>query len=234
MSAPARTGFEARLREVRERIARAAGRSGRSEEAITLIAVTKTHPPEAVLEALAAGVTSFGENRVQEGFAKASAVNAALGAGHAAHRRPPSWHLIGHLQTNKVRVALSTFAILHSVDSERLLRAISAATTTSVQVMIEVNVAAEPQKYGIAPAELPALLGAAREFENIDIRGLMTVAPHTVRAEETRPVFRALRALAEGHNLPGLSMGMTNDYEVAIEEGATHVRIGRALFGDRE
>jgi hypothetical protein len=197
---------------------------------VTLIAVTKTHPASAVFEAIGAGVTDLGENRVQEGVAKAGEVREGLPPG----TEPPTWHLIGHLQTNKVRAALGTFAILHSVDSERLLRAISDAAASPVQVFLEVNVAAEPQKYGIEPAGLPALIACARGLPNIDVRGLMTVAPHVRDVEEARPVFRRLRELAATHGLAELSMGMTNDFEVAIEEGATHIRVGRALFGERE
>ena len=220
--------FPERLAAVRGRIERAAARASRDPAQITLIAVTKTHPAGAVVEALRAGLTHFGENRVQEGAAKAAEVAAGLGTAPA-----PTWHLIGHLQTNKVRAAVGAFAILHSVDSERLLQAISAAASTPVQVMLEVNVAAEPQKYGIAPEGLPALAAAARALPNIALRGLMTVAPHTDDIEQTRPVFRRLAGLARAHGLSELSMGMTNDFEVAIEEGATHVRVGRALFGER-
>ncbi len=162
-----------RLAVVREKIARAADRSGRSPEAITLVAVTKTHPADTVVEAVRSGLRDLGENRVQEGVAKAAEVNS-----QAATTDQPTWHLLGHLQTNKVRAALGTFAILHSVDSERLLRAISAAATSPVQVFIEVNVAAEPQKYGIAVAEVPALVDLGRSLPNLEVLGLMTVAPH--------------------------------------------------------
>ena len=222
-----------RLEDVRGRMARAAKRSGRSPEAVTLIAVSKTHPASAIAEALKAGLRDFGENRVQEGVAKSAELRPTLEPG-ASELGTYRWHLIGHLQTNKVRAALRTFAILHAVDSERLLQAISAAATKSTPVMIEVNVAAEPSKYGIAPAQLPVLLERARELPNIEVRGLMTVAPLVSEAEQARGVFAELRKLAEEHRLAELSMGMTNDYEVAIEEGATHVRIGRALFGERE
>jgi pyridoxal phosphate enzyme (YggS family) len=213
--------FAERLEDVRGRISRAAKRSGRSPEAVTLIAVSKTHPASAIAEALKAGLRDFGENRVQEGVAKSAELRPTLGP-RPSELGTYRWHLIGHLQTNKVRAALQTFAILHAVDSERLLQAISPAATKPTPVMIEVNVAAEPSKYGIAPAHLPVLLERARELPNIEVRGLMTVAPLVSEAEQ------------EEHRLAELSMGMTNDYEVAIEEGATHVRIGRALFGERE
>ena len=213
-----------RLASVRAAIEQACERAGRLPEDVTLIAVSKTWPAEAVREALAAGLTDFGENRVQEGAAKAAEV-ASPGV---------RWHLIGHLQTNKVRAALGSFAILHSVDSERLLRATSAAATVPVAIMIEVNVAAEPSKDGIAPAEVAGMLSCAANLPNLDVRGLMTVAPHVGSAELVRPVFRELRELAAANGLRELSMGMTNDYQVAIEEGATFVRVGRAIFGERQ
>jgi pyridoxal phosphate enzyme (YggS family) len=218
-----------RLALVRDRIERACARAGRDPRGVTLIAVTKTQPAESAVQAFRAGLRHFGENRVQEAVAKAAEVRSILPAGEMG----PTWHLIGHLQTNKVRAALETFAILHSVDSERLLRAISDAATSPVQVFLEVNVAAEPQKYGIDAVGLPSLVALARGLPNLHLRGLMTVAPHVDEAESTRPVFRRLAGLAAEHGLRELSMGMTNDFEVAIEEGATHIRVGRALFGDR-
>lgn len=212
-----------RVAAVRERIALAAERSGRAPDAVTLIAVSKTWPAAAVRDVLAAGVADFGENRVQEGVAKAEELD-----GEAIR-----WHLIGHLQTNKARAALGTFAILHAVDSERLLRAIAAAASAPARIMIEVNVAEEPSKFGVTPPEVASLLKVAAALPQIDVRGLMTVAPHVDDAELVRPVFRGLRELAEANGLRELSMGMTNDYEVAIEEGATFVRVGRAIFGER-
>ena len=212
-----------RIAHVRERIARAAERSGRPPSDVTLIAVSKTWPAQAVSDVLAAGISDFGENRVQEGVAKAAELAA----------EPIRWHLIGHLQTNKVRAALGSFAILHSVDSERLLRAISAAASAPVPLMIEVNVAAEPTKEGVPPTEVAPLLRVAAGLPHLDVQGLMTVAPHVADASEVRPVFRQLRELAHANGLRELSMGMTNDYEVAIEEGATFVRVGRAIFGER-
>lgn len=219
-----------RLLAVRERISRACERAGRSPAEVTLIGVTKTWPAEVVIEAMAAGLADFGENRVQEGVAKAAEV--ALATRNPA-LATPTWHLIGHLQTNKVRAALGTFAILHTVDSERLLRAIDAAATHPTSLMIEVNVAAEPTKYGIAPEQLPALLAVSRDLPNVRVTGLMTVAPLASDPEDVRPVFRRLNVLAAEHGLAHRSMGMTGDFEVAIEEGATHIRVGRALFGER-
>ena len=226
-SSTAAASLERRVAEVRERIVAAAERSGRSANDVTLIAVTKTWPAETVAEALGAGLVNFGENRVQEGVAKAESV------AQLAPEAAPTWHLIGHLQTNKVRAALGCFAKLHSVDSERLLLAISTAATKPVPLLIEVNVSNEATKDGIAVAELPGLLAFAAGLPNLDVRGLMTVAPHVPNPNDARPVFRELRGLAEHHGLKDLSMGMTNDYEVAIEEGSTCVRVGRALFGDR-
>ncbi|MEO8541915.1 MAG: YggS family pyridoxal phosphate-dependent enzyme, partial [bacterium] len=191
-----------RIAQVRGRSAEAAARGGRTAEDVTLIAVTKTWPASTVLEALGAGLTQFGENRVQEGVSKAAEV-AALQNGL------PVWHLIGHLQTNKVRAALGTFSLLHSVDSERLLRAISSAAESPVPLMIEVNVANEPTKFGISPASLPALLEVAVELPHVSVEGLMTVAPRAVDSETARPVFCALRELADRHKLKELSMGMT-------------------------
>jgi pyridoxal phosphate enzyme (YggS family) len=214
---------------VRERIASACERSGRNPAEVTLVAVSKTHPAADVVAAFNAGVTDFGENRVQEGVAKFGEVARLLG-GQYSGLVP---HFVGHLQTNKVRAALGTFAILHAVDSERLLRAIDAAATSAVRVFIEVNVSGETTKFGVAPAGVGALLEAAQSLPRVRVEGLMTVAPLASDPEEVRPFFRALRELAGEHGLSSLSMGMTNDFEVAIEEGATHVRVGRAIFGER-
>jgi pyridoxal phosphate enzyme (YggS family) len=214
-----------RLAEVRDRIAAAATRAGRDPSEVTLVGVSKGHSAKAVVEAIDAGLEHLGENRVQEGAGKRREVE-VLG-------RVATWHLVGHLQTNKVRAALESFAILHAVDSARLLQAISSRATAPVALMIEVNVSGEPTKFGIAPRELPALIDAARELPLVEARGLMTVAPRVGRPEEARPVFAQLRRLGAEHRLPWLSMGMTEDYEVAIEEGATHIRVGRAIFGER-
>lgn len=222
-----------RLLAVRERISRACERAGRSPAEVTLIGVTKTWPAEVVVEAMAAGLADFGENRVQEGVAKAAEVAMLARDSGLPALATPTWHLIGHLQTNKVRAALGAFAILHAVDSERLLRAIDAAATHPTSLMIEVNVAAEPTKYGIAPEQLPALLAVSRDLPNVRVTGLMTVAPLASDPEDVRPVFRRLNVLAAEHGLAHRSMGMTGDFEVAIEEGATHIRVGRALFGER-
>jgi pyridoxal phosphate enzyme (YggS family) len=145
----------------------------------------------------------------------------------------PVWHLIGHLQSNKVKSALGAFAVIHSVDSEELARTISRRAERPVEVLLEVNVAGEASKFGLSPEETPEAYRAIAALPNIDVRGLMTVAPQTDDPEAVRPVFRRLRALAEQLGLPELSMGMSGDYEVAVEEGATMVRVGSALFGPR-
>jgi len=214
-----------RIAAVRARIAAACDRAGRDPAQITLVAVSKTFPAEAVVAAAEAGVRDFGENRVQEGAVKVAAVGAAGVA--------PCWHLIGHLQTNKVRAALDAFAILHAVDSERLLRAIAAAARRPARIMVEVNAAGEATKFGVAPGALAALLDVARTLPSVTVEGLMTVAPRASDPGELRPLFARMRALAAANGLRELSMGMSDDYEVAIEEGSTHVRIGRAIFGAR-
>ncbi len=222
-------GVTDRVRSVRARIERASERGGRDPAGVTLIAVSKTHGPEAILAAIEAGVTDFGENRIQEAIPKFEAVLSMLG--------PQSpvlvTHFVGNLQTNKVRAAVGGFDILHAVDSERLLRAIDAAAAAPVRLMIEVNVSAETTKHGVARGELGALLSVARGLPNVRVEGLMTVAPQVPDAERARPVFRELARLAREHDLPSLSMGMTEDFEVAVEEGATHVRVGRAIFAER-
>lgn len=215
----------ANAHDVRARIAAAAARAGRNPDAVRLIAVTKTFPAEVCLAALDAGLTDLGENRVQEGVAKTAAL--------AEHDRAPVWHLIGHLQTNKVKPALATFAMIHSVDSIDLAAAISRRADAPISVLLEINVAAEPSKYGFSPDALPAAFDQIAAMPNLDVRGLMTVAPQSNNAERVRPIFRLLHGLAASLDLPELSMGMSGDYEVAVEEGATMVRIGSALFGPR-
>jgi hypothetical protein len=230
MTAPVSASTLARnVATVRERIARACDRAGRDPTGVTLVAVSKTFGPEAILAAFEAGITDFGENRIQEAVPKFEAVRSVLGTRYSELGA----HLVGHLQTNKVRAALGAFAILHAVDSERLLRAINAAATSPVRLMIEVNVSGEATKYGIPSAALPGLLGVARELPSIRVEGLMTVAPRVNDPEDARPVFRKLASLAREHRLPSLSMGMSEDLEAAIKEGATHVRVGRAIFGER-
>ncbi len=210
---------------VRERIAGACRRADRDPASVTLVAVSKGQPAEAIVAAREAGIRHFGENRIQEAVPK---IEQATGAGVEA-----TWHLVGHLQSNKARAAANAFDVIHSVDSARLLRRLDAAAPAPRDVLLQVNVAAEPQKEGVAPEEVEGLVAAAREAANLRVRGLMTIAPMAGDPEDVRPVFRALRLLAERFNLPELSMGMTDDFEVAIEEGATLVRVGRAIFGER-
>lgn len=221
----------ARLALVRERIRRACERAGRDPADVTLVGVSKTHPPEVVREAFEAGLVDLGENRAQELAPKATVlVEAGI---------RPRWHFIGHLQRNKVRDVLPHIAVLHSLDSERLIEEIERRFAERpdhdrpLSCYLEVNVAGEASKEGISPAEVAALLRRASDSPVLAVEGLMTVAPRVARAEEARPVFRALRELAAAHGLSGLSMGMTDDFEVAIEEGAALVRVGRAIFGER-
>jgi hypothetical protein len=210
---------------VRERIAAAAERAGRRPDDVLLIAVSKTVPVERIKEAIDAGVAALGENRVQEAKAKIAVL------GH-----PVPWHLIGHLQTNKVKDALALFDVIHSIDRLELARECerrAAASGRPVDVLLEVNVADEPQKSGFPVDAVPAALEAIAGLAHLKVRGLMAIPPVVERAEDSRPAFRALRALAGRHGLGELSMGMSSDFEVAVEEGATMVRVGTAIFGPR-
>jgi pyridoxal phosphate enzyme (YggS family) len=215
----------ARITEARERIAAACHRAGRSPAGVTIIAVTKGFGPDAVRQAVAAGLRDIGENRVQEAEAKRAALSDL----------PPDvrWHMIGHLQTNKVKTVLTLFDTIHSVDSLHLAEAISRRAPAPVPAFLEVNVAAEATKTGFSLAELPAAHERIARLPNISLRGLMTVAPIAASPEDIRPIFRTLAQQTKQLGLQDLSMGMTDDYEVAVEEGATHVRLGRALFGAR-
>jgi len=200
---------------------------------VTLVGVSKTHPLETVAAALEAGLVKLGENRAQEFVPKA--------AGATAAGLQPRWHFIGHLQRNKVRQVSPHLSVLHSVDSERLIEEITQrwesgirpASRERLRCYVEVNVAGEAQKHGRESDGLVSLLEAAAASEAIEVAGLMTVAPRVSKPEDAHPVFRALRELAAAHGVSGLSIGMTEDYGVAIEEGATLVRVGRAIFGER-
>jgi pyridoxal phosphate enzyme (YggS family) len=217
--------IRAGLMRVRERIAAAAERAGRRPDDVLLIAVSKTVPVERIKEAIDAGVAALGENRVQEAKAKIAVL------GH-----PVPWHLIGHLQTNKVKDALALFDVIHSIDRLELARECerrAAASGRPVDVLLEVNVADEPQKSGFPVDAVPAALEAIAGLAHLKVRGLMAIPPVVERAEDSRPAFRALRALAGRHGLGELSMGMSSDFEVAVEEGATMVRVGTAIFGPR-
>lgn len=215
------------LERVRERIERACARAGRDPSSVELVAVAKAHPEEAVRAAYAAGLRTFGENYAQELAQKASALSDLSDL---------RWRFIGHLQRNKIKLIERAKATVDTVDSIRLAEAISSRATArgaDVEILLQVNVGGEAQKSGCAPEEVPALVDAVRALPHVDLRGLMTVAPHFDDPEGTRPCFAALRELAETHSLPELSMGMTHDLEVAVEEGATMLRIGTALFGPR-
>ncbi len=218
------------LEAIRERMARAARRAGRDPEDIALMAVTKTQPAERIVEAYAAGQRLFGENRVQEFAEKFGALTELHDA---------EFHMIGHLQSNKVTKAAEIFAAVDSVDSVRLGERLNAAAETagkSLDVLIEVNLGGEAAKSGVAAdsAELERILEAAPGWRRLRIRGLMTVPPFTDDPEDARPYFRQLRELRERlGGLDVLSMGMSNDFEVAIEEGSTCVRIGTGIFGER-
>lgn len=216
-----------RLAAVRERIAAACERAGRSPSEVTLVAVSKGFPAQAVREAAAAGVMDFGENRVQEAQVKLPAL------GDLSPR--PRWHMVGHLQTNKVKTAIALFDIIQSVGSIHLAEEIGrrAPPGMRVPVFLEVNVAGEPSKYGFRPDELRSQAAAAQRLAGLEVRGLMTVAPLTEDPEQVRPVFHRLHELASELGLSELSMGMTDDFEVALEEGSTLVRVGRAIFGER-
>jgi pyridoxal phosphate enzyme (YggS family) len=216
-----------RLNRVEERIERAAVRAGRRRSEITLIAVTKKFGPQVILDAYELGLRHFGENYVQEFEIKHPAV---------AHLSAACFHLIGHLQSNKARVAASLFQSIHTIDSEKLARRLNENLDPSrspLDVMIEVKLSPEESKAGALPEAVPALAEAIRVFPRLRLTGLMTMPPWSEDQEQTRPYFQKLAALARSVGLPHLSMGMSHDFEAAIEEGATHIRVGTALFGPR-
>ena len=219
----------ARLGHVREVIAERQRRGGWSHE-VTIVAVTKTHPVEAVRAAAEAGIRAVGENRVQEALAKQE----------AAAGIPVEWHLIGTLQRNKARHAAGRFALVHSVDRLDLATELDRRTADGSRqaILVQVNCSGEPQKGGVEPDALPALLEGIGGLARLELRGLMTMAPFTDDERVQRPPFAMLRELRDageraGHRLPELSMGMSGDYAAAAEEGATIVRLGTVLFGER-
>lgn len=216
-------GLSENLADVEQRILAACARAGRRREEITLLAVTKTFPAEVVVEAYALGLREFGENYVQEFEQKAPLVRGLEGA---------RFHLIGHLQSNKSRRVGELFDVIQTVDTPKLARRLD-ALARPLEVMIEVKLSPEETKAGCTPEDLPALIEAIRACPNLRLAGLMTMPPWADDPELSRPYFRRLRGLAEQHGLSGLSMGMSHDLEVAIEEGATVVRVGTALFGAR-
>ena len=224
--------FSEVLAEVRGRISAACARCGRSADDVRILAVTKTHGAEVVEEAWRAGLSVVGENKVQEAaWKKAASVSG------------PEWHLIGHLQSNKVRQALGIFDCIHSVDSAKLadrIESIADEIGASPRVLLEVNVSGESSKSGMKPEEAPVVvLHIMENCPRLTLEGLMTMAPFSENPEDSRPHFRRLRELRDslerelGVGLPVLSMGMSGDYEVAVEEGSTCVRLGTVLFGDR-
>ena len=221
------------LDHVEEEIRKACERSGRSREEVTLIAVSKTKPVSMLEEAYGLGVRVFGENKVQELVEKYDALPEAI-----------EWHMIGHLQRNKIKYIIGKAALIHSVDSLRLAEAIdkeAAKQNTAARILIEVNVAREESKFGLMPEAVPEFVDKVSEFAHLKVEGLMTIAPFVENPEENRPIFAYLRKLsvdiakknAHNTNMSVLSMGMTNDYQVAVEEGATMVRVGTGIFGER-
>ena len=227
----------ANIASIHERIAAAASRAGRNPEEIALMAVSKTHPPERIREAYEAGLRVFGENRIQEFANKIGALQNLPDA---------EWHMIGHLQTNKASKATELFHAVDSVDSLKLAEKLDAAARQlgkKLSLLLEINVGGEAAKSGVAPdsSALDELLIAAPRLDSLQFRGLMTVPPFTDDPQDARPYFRKLRGLRDniaarkhpGVNLDVISMGMSHDFEVAIEEGSTCVRVGRAIFGER-
>ncbi len=212
-----------RIAHVRERVQGAAERAGRSPADVTIVAVSKSVAPQAIEEAAAAGIAHLGESRVQEAAAKIPGLR----------ELSVTWHLVGHLQTNKAKTALELFDIIHSVDSLHLAEILSQRAQRPLPVFLEVNVTGEASKLGFPPEDVAAAAQAVARLPRLDLRGLMTVAPWVRDPEAVRPVFRRLRRLRDAISLRELSIGMSDDFEVAIEEGATLVRIGRAIFGER-
>jgi len=224
---PEESEFAQRLAVVEERIQRAVQRCGRQRESITLVAVSKKFPAERLVMAYQAGLREFGENYVQEFADKRPALTGLTDA---------RYHLIGHLQSNKSRVACELFQVIQTVDSPKLLNRLNLSADergVTIEAMIEVKLSGEESKSGADPAMMPALLDAAASCPHISLTGLMTIPPWSDDPEPARPYFRQLAALARQYNLPKLSMGMSGDLETAIEEGATIIRVGTALFGKR-
>ncbi len=226
MESGTRETLKANIDAVEARIAQACERAGRARSDVTLVAVTKTVSAEIAQCAVDLGLSQLGENRPQELWRKAEQIAGA------------TWHLIGHLQRNKIERTLPLVRLIHSVDSERLLHALESGAQSNISVMLEVNASGEATKHGFAPAEVVNLAPKLRDFKRIRICGLMTMAAYQ-EPEACRPTFATLRmlrdrlreSLAPEHDIRFLSMGMSNDFEIAIEEGATHIRLGTVLFG---
>ncbi|MCJ7655401.1 MAG: YggS family pyridoxal phosphate-dependent enzyme [Dehalococcoidia bacterium] len=217
--------IEANIKEVHRRIAQACERSHRSPGEITLVVVTKEVGISEIRAAFDCGIRDFGENRVQEAEDK---------IGQLSDLKPEvAWHMVGHLQSNKARTAVELFDIIHSVDSVKLAEILSRRAEKTFPVLLQVNVSGEATKGGFAVSEVGVAVEEIRRLPNQKVMGLMTIAPLVADIEEARRVFRKLRELRDSLGLEHLSMGMTDDFEVAVEEGATMLRIGRAIFGDR-
>jgi hypothetical protein len=223
--------FQTRVEAVQSRIAQACARGRRTAGSVQLVAVSKTHPPETIEAVARCGLLVFGENKVQEAKAKIPLCPSTL-----------TWHLVGHLQGNKIKLAVELFDTIHSVDSLKLMEGIDRACDAAgrrMKVFVEVNVSGESSKFGMKPEDVPAALQAAGKLTRIDLVGLMTMPPFAEELEKSRPHFRELRERRDewqsrlGIPLPELSMGMSHDFEIAIEEGSTMVRVGTAIFGER-
>ncbi|MGB3342197.1 MAG: YggS family pyridoxal phosphate-dependent enzyme [bacterium] len=218
------------IKNLKNKVVAAARRANKDPESIQIVVVTKTVPIPKIEEAIDQGITIIGENRVQEAKTK-----------HAVIGSRVTWHMVGHLQTNKVRDAVKIFSLIHSLDSLKLAREIDKKTSSKIGCLIEVNTSLEPTKYGIQPDDAINFYEALRNLKNIEIKGLMTIGPGWAieNKEASRPCFRLLASLKDNIekqcncSLPILSMGMTSDYEIAIEEGANMIRVGTAIFGPR-
>jgi PLP dependent protein len=228
------TNIASSIQSIQQQVNDAAVRSGRSADQVTIVAVSKTKPAQAVRDAYAVGMRVFGENRIQEAEGKIAELNDL----------EAQWHLIGHLQTNKVKKVIPLFTLIHSVDSPKLIKALeseAAKHDATVSILLQLNLSGEESKFGADISELEKLLSALQEAPHLLCKGLMTIPPFVDDPEDVRQYFRNLRELGEqyhndivGENNPlELSMGMTNDFQVAIEEGSTMVRIGTAIFGGR-
>ncbi len=228
------TNISSSIQAIQQKVNDAAEISGRSADQVTIVAVSKTKPAQAVRDAYAAGMRVFGENRIQEAEGKIAELDDL----------EAQWHLIGHLQTNKVKKVVPLFTLIHSVDSPKLIKALeneAAKRDATVSILLQLNLSGEESKFGADISELEKLLGALQEAQHLMCKGLMTIPPFVDDPEEVRQYFKGLRELSEqyhsdivGENNPlELSMGMTNDFQVAIEEGSTMVRIGTAIFGGR-
>jgi pyridoxal phosphate enzyme (YggS family) len=224
---PDQSSFESRLAYVEERIQRALLLAGRSRSDLTLVAVSKKFSPENILIAYGCGLRHFGENYVQEFAGKRPQLHEMQGA---------TYHLIGHLQSNKVRLATELFDVIQTVDSPKLVQRLNdfaREQAKRVEVLLEIKLSGEESKSGVGAEVIPSILEAAADCQNVKVTGLMTIPPFSENAENSRPYFQKLAALGRQYKLPKLSMGMSADFEIAIQEGATAIRVGTALFGRR-